>query len=117
MKATRLGAHRLDRHPDVLLDDPVEALRELPDRVEPAGAHGLADRRDRRYRRLDVEVGARDGGAVVDGPGAVGAGTTEVDATDHAPILRGNEMADELAAGAGRTAGRGAPAHPLGSGT
>ena len=55
----RLG-HGLDGHPDVLLRDVVEALGELADRVQPAGAHGLADGGDRRDRRLDVEVGARD---------------------------------------------------------
>ena len=47
----------------------------------PRVADRLADRLDRLGRGLDVELGARDGGAVVDGTPAVGA--PQVDAADH----------------------------------
>jgi hypothetical protein len=59
---------RLGRDPDVGLGDPVVLLGHLEHRLEPAGPDRLADRMHRRDRRLDVEVGARHGVPIVDGP-------------------------------------------------
>ena len=71
--------------------DPVEALAVLADRVEPAGADRLADRMHRRHRRLDVEVGAGHGCAVVDAScGRLLAGRCAgswADSTSRAPVL------------------------------
>ena len=76
------GRERRRRHPDVVVDDPVELRGELQDRVDPADPDGLADRMHRGDGGLDVELGARHGGAVVDGL-AVGACPPQVDAADH----------------------------------
>ena len=67
--------------PDVVDGHAVEALAVLADRVEPTGADRLADRMHRRHRRLDVEVGAGHGCAVVDRRAV---GSSQVDALDHA---------------------------------
>ena len=67
-------------HPMSVGLDAVEPPAVVEDRLEPAGAHRLADLMHRRDRRLDVEVRARYGGSVVE-RGAVG--PTQVDTADH----------------------------------
>ena len=66
-------------HPEVLGGDAVEAQGELRDRLDPAGPDGLADRADHLDRRVDVELRARDDGAVVLGRG----GAAQVDPADQ----------------------------------
>ncbi len=62
-----------------VLVDAVEARRQLEDGRHPPISDGLADRPHGMQRALDVELGPRHGGPVVDGR----ARAPEVDTADH----------------------------------
>ena len=76
------------RHRDVGLLDLVELRAELDDRLDPAMAHGVADRTHDVEGGLDVELCARHHGAVVSGLAA-----PEVDSADHALQSKGARSA------------------------
>ena len=84
VEARQRLAQGLARDRDVGLYDAVEPLGVLRDRLDTAVAHVVADRAHDLQRRLDVEVGARDQGAVVGGGPC--ATVAQVDPANHAQV-------------------------------
>ena len=70
----------LCRHPQPAGSDPVEPLPQVAQRLGSTMAHVLADRSNRRQRRLDVELGS--GQHLTKGVG-IEHTTTEVDPGNH----------------------------------